>query len=271
MRANTGFVVSGNAAQLYHANMVPSIFGPFAEGLMGIAAPQAGENVLDAACGTGVLACLAGRGIGNSGRVVGLDVNSQMLNVARETAASEGLSIEWAERDISNTEFADGEFDLIVCQQGLQYFPDKERAFVEVRRVLGANGRLVFSVWRPIEFNPGYLVFAQVLEQLVSQEAGANRRAPFLFSNKAAIRDLVSGAGFGSVQILLDVRVCRFASAEAMIHIMINGTPLEPLMRNVEREVMNQVIRKVTDELVDYVDDRGLAFPMQTWVVIARP
>jgi ubiquinone/menaquinone biosynthesis C-methylase UbiE len=271
MSANTQFIVSGNAAQLYHSNMVPSIFRPFAEGLLSFAAPSAGEKILDAACGTGVLACLAAQEIGNAGHVVGLDLNAQMLSVARETPANEDLPIDWVEGDISRTKFADGEFDLVVCQQGLQYFSDRAGALVEMLRVLREKGRLVFSVWRPLAFNPGYMVFAQVLERLVSQEAGANRRAPFLFSDKEAIRELVSDAGFRSVQIILDVRVCCFASAEAMVQIMINGTPLEPLMKDVEPELMDQVISEVTDELADYVDDRGLAFPMQAWVVIARP
>src|SRR5215467_16225877 len=87
----------GNAAEIYERHMVPAIFGPWAEDLLVLAAPQAGERVLDVACGTGVVARLAAQRVSPSGTVVGLDLNPGMLTVARTPRLPPGAQIEWRE------------------------------------------------------------------------------------------------------------------------------------------------------------------------------
>jgi ubiquinone/menaquinone biosynthesis C-methylase UbiE len=269
-RGLNSYTLSGSAAEMYERNMVPAIFEPFANDLLEFANLKKGEGVLDVACGTGIVARLAWPNVAPTGRVVGLDANAGMLEVAQLLARQRGLDINWAEGNVSALPFDSGEFDVVLCQHGLQYFPDRPAALSEIHRVLDRRGRLVLNVWRPIRFNAGHSVFADVLQRRVSNEAAETRRAPFKLSDQNEIRTLVADAGFHDVVTSLTTRIARFASAEAMVRIMIAGTPLGATMNNNDSEVLQSVIGEVTAGLVEYVDDRGLAIPMQGWVVTAR-
>ena len=151
----------GSAAEVYQRHMVPAIFGPWAEDLLGLAAPQAGERVLDVACGTGVVTRLAAQRVGSSGAVVGLDLNPGMLTVARTLTPPEGAQIEWREGNVTAIPLSDGAIDLVLCQQGLQFFPDRPGALREMRRVLRPSGRMALSVWRPMQHSPGFAAWRQ--------------------------------------------------------------------------------------------------------------
>lgn len=264
------YMLSGSAAEMYERNMVPSIFEPFANDLLEHANLKKGEAVLDVGCGTGILARLAWPQVAPTGRVVGLDTNAGMLEVARFAAQQRDFDIGWVEGNATKMPLDAGEFDVVLCQQGLQFFPDRPAALHEMRRVLGKGGRLALSVWRPIRFNPGHSVFADVLECRVSHGAAETRRAPFQLSDHNEIRKLVTGAGFQDVTTSLSTRVARFASAEAMVRIMVAGTPLGGAMGNDDSRALQTVIDEVTAGLADYVDDGGLAIPMQAWTVKAR-
>lgn len=270
MSAKHGYSLTGSTAEMYEQNLVPAIFSPFAKGLVESAQLQSGEQVLDVGCGTGIVARLAWPHVAPSGRVVGLDVNAAMLDVARRAGEREQLPIEWQQGDVASPPFDDKAFDVVLCQHGLQYFPERHVALVEMHRLLRSSGRLVLSVWRPIAYNPSHAVFAEVLERHVSAAAGATRRAPFALSSRDEIRALVTGAGFHDVVIQLDVRVARFASAEAMVRIMLTGTPLAMTMAEADPGVLRTVIAEITAGLVEYEDDHGLALPMQAWVVTAQ-
>ena len=163
-----------------------------------------------------------------------------------------------------------GAFDVVLCQHGLQYVPERHAALTEMHRVLHASGRLVLSVWRPVQYNPGHAVFADVLERHVSEAAGATRRVPFKLSDRDEIRALVAGADFHDIVMRLDARIARFPSAEAMVRIMMAGTPLAAAMADADPAVLHTVIAEVTAGLSAYDDDQGLALPMQAWVVTAK-
>jgi SAM-dependent methyltransferase len=258
MNARHQYSLTGSAPERYERNMVPAIFEPFAKGLLEFANLHEGEHILDVACGTGIVARLAWPLVGPSGRVVGLDVNAAMLDVARSAAAGAQAPIEWQEGDIVSMPLADGTFDIVLCQHGLQYVPDRHAALTEMRRVLRASGRLVLSVWRPVQYNPGHAVFADVLDRHVSETAGSTRRAPFTLSDRDEIRALVAGADFHDIVMQLDVRVARFPSAEAMVRIMMAGTPLAAAMAEADPAVLQTVISEVTEGLSAYDDDQGL-------------
>lgn len=145
--------LEGSTAELYERYLVPAITALWAADLVGRAAPQPGERVLDVACGTGVVARLAAKTMG-AGHVVGLDINAAMLAVARSRPAGPTPHIEWLEASALEMPFPDRSFDLILCQLGLQFFPDRSRALREMLRVLVPDGRLALSVFTAIERTP---------------------------------------------------------------------------------------------------------------------
>src|SRR6266496_14186 len=114
--------ITGDAAELYERYLVPATFGPWATDLVALATLRAGDCVLDVACGTGIVARRAAEQVGSVGRVVGLDLNAGMLAVARSASATEGRTIEWCESSALTMPFEDQSFDVVFCQQGLQFF-----------------------------------------------------------------------------------------------------------------------------------------------------
>src|SRR5262249_25147416 len=147
MARDREYQIEGNAAELFERYIVPAITALWAADLVQRAAPRPGNRVLDVACGTGVVARLAAKTMG-AGHVVGLDINAAMLAVARSQAA--GSPIEWHEASVLQMPFADRSFDLVLCQLGLQFFPDRPRALREMQRVLVPDGRLALSVFTAI-------------------------------------------------------------------------------------------------------------------------
>jgi ubiquinone/menaquinone biosynthesis C-methylase UbiE len=185
----------GSVPENYERYLVPSIFAPWADDLVEVAELDPGHRVLDIACGTGIVARTAARRLGSAGRVVGLDLSPPMLAVARVAAAAEGVTIEWREGSALQLPSADREFDVVFCQQGLQFFPDRPAALREMRRVLAPSGRIVLSVWRPIEQSPGFAVLAQALTTHISPEAGTLMTCgPFGLSSTEELRRLITAA-----------------------------------------------------------------------------
>jgi ubiquinone/menaquinone biosynthesis C-methylase UbiE len=127
------------------------MFAPCATQLLDLAAVEPGERVLDVACGTGIVARRAAARVGAGGVVAGSDVNEGMLEVAAATAIDLPVRIEWHRADATALPLPDGAFDVVCCQQGLQFVPDPPLALREARRVLTPGGRLALAVWRGID------------------------------------------------------------------------------------------------------------------------
>ena len=144
------------AAELYERYPARYILGPWAPLLVDAACLAAGERVLDVACGTGVVARAASKRVGPAGRVVGVDLNPGMISVARSLPATGDAPIEWLERSALDLRLENASFDAVLCQQGLQFFPDKAVALREMRRVLdrGAVSPSAFGIAIASAFTP---------------------------------------------------------------------------------------------------------------------
>src|SRR5690606_9535063 len=118
------------------------------------AAPKPGERVLDLACGTGIIARQVAPLVGGEGKVVALDLRPGMLAAASKLTVPYGAPTERVQGDATELDFAPGSFDLVVCQQGLQFFPDRPAAAAEMKRVLATGGRAVVACWRSLEHHP---------------------------------------------------------------------------------------------------------------------
>jgi SAM-dependent methyltransferase len=125
LSTNEQFQLSGEAAERYERCGARYILGPCAPSLVNAARLSAGERVLDVACGTGVVTRIAAERVGPAGRAVGIDLNPGMIAVARSLPAPNGAPIEWLERSALDLGLEDASFEAVLCQQGLQFFPDK--------------------------------------------------------------------------------------------------------------------------------------------------
>jgi ubiquinone/menaquinone biosynthesis C-methylase UbiE len=179
--------------------------------------------------------------------------------------------MEWHEGNATAMPFSDAEFDVAFCQLGLQFFPDQPAALREMHRVLVPGGRVALLVWRAIKHSPGFAAFAEALERYVSPDAAAIMHAPFVFGDTTeALHALLEQAEFRDINIRFDVRMVRFPSPEALVQSYAAGSPLASHVARVDHTARENLIRDVTDVMQPYMDDHGLAFPIEGHLATAR-
>lgn len=222
------------------------------------------------ACGTGIVARRTAPRVGAGGTVVGLDINQGMLSVARKASADVRPPIEWRQGEATDMPLADRAFDVVFCQQALQFFPDRPTALREMHRVLVQNGRLALSVLRSIEHNPGYRLLAEALERHAGPDAGSMMRSPFPSPSVDELRALITDAGFQDVRIHLGIGPVRYPSAEKFVHQEAASSPLAKSILPLKDEARAALIRDVGEALRTYTDDNGIVFPTETYLVAAR-
>jgi SAM-dependent methyltransferase len=258
---------STDPGAVYEREMVPGLFGPWAADLVERVTPGAAARVLDVACGTGVVTRLLPPRVGAAGRVVGLDLNPNMLAAA--CTATAGSPIEWLEGSAQAMPLPGGAFDLVLCQQGLQFFPDKPAAVREMHRVLTPGGRLYLAVWKPVAHSPGFAALERALARYVGVDAA--RLPPFSFGDRAALRAVIAGAGFRELVIRVEVKMTRFPSPEAFFRAVTGGAPqMLGLLAQLTEPQRRELLTEITETLAPHLDDTGLAFPQTTHLASAR-
>jgi ubiquinone/menaquinone biosynthesis C-methylase UbiE len=265
--------LTGNAAELYERYLVPAITGVWAADLVRRAALQPGECVLDVACGTGIVARLAAEPVGAQGAVVGLDLNTAMLAVARALPPPPGAPISWTEASVLAMPFPDATFDVVLCQLGLQFFPDRPQALQEMRRVLVPSGRVLLSVFGPLAHNPAPRALAEALERHLGAHASAIKRAEHDLDEPAELDVLMAGTGFAEVTIETTTKQIHFPSPREYVRIQFAATPLATLMKEMPSEqqatLAEAVIADVSGALRPYISDDGLVFPQGCHTLLA--
>jgi SAM-dependent methyltransferase len=272
--ADEQWQLDGDAAELYQRHLVPAVTAGWAADLVERAGLRRGERVLDVACGTGVAARAAAGRVGRAGHVAGVDINAGMLAVARSLPAGPGASVGWLEASALGLPFCAGSYDVVLCQLGLQFIPDRPAALAGMRRVLVTGGRLGLSVYGPIEHNPATFALAVALDRHLGPGASSAKRAEHALADPALLRTLAAGAGFSRVQIVTETRIIRFASVADYVRIQLTATPLASLLRHQAEGSIRQLAQTLTAEVAAALRahraDGGLAFPQQAHVLLAR-
>jgi len=268
-----GWQLERASAERYQRLLVPTVTLPWARDLVGRVGLRPGDRVLDVACGTGVVARLAASAVGADGRVAALDVNRGMLAVGRSLPPPVGAAIEWHEGSADALPFGDGEFNVVLCQLGLQFFPDRPAALREMRRVLGAAVQLGASVFTAIDRNPAAHALADAVDRHVGEGASRAKRSEHALADPNELRALLDGAGFARIRLEAVQQTMRFASVEEWVGIQLTATPLAAALANrdqAERERSIDLVRRdVAEALAAYTPDGRFAFPQEVYVALA--
>lgn len=262
--------LSGSGPESYERFQVPSAFEPLARIFLEHVALEPGQRVLDVACGTGIVARLAAPIVGTNGEVVGVDLNAGMLKVAEQNAPTTGAKIVWHQGDVAGLPCQDATFDVVLCQQGLQFFPDKVVALREMHRVLAPGRHLALCVWRSIEHSPCNLATAEVLARHLGPEAATRSQAPFAFGNATALRSLISEAGFQDIEIQAVVLTRRMLPPETSIPGHLASTPIGPEIAALDETARAAIVEEISKALDAYRTPEGLAIPQATHIALAR-
>ncbi|MGY2892559.1 class I SAM-dependent methyltransferase [Deinococcus sp. UYEF24] len=240
------------AAQTYHEYMVPAMFDPWAEVLLAHANLQAGEAVLDVACGTGAVTRQAARQVGASGQVSALDLNPAMLEVARSVTlqsepVAEGAAVTWVQGSAQSLPFPDGAFDVVLCQHGLPFFPDRAGALAEMRRVLKPGGRLTVTVWQSLEHNPMFQALNGAALRLVGLPVYS---APFVLGEPGMLEALLTEAGFGRVGMSEETREIRFATSDTFVSRNLQASAAAiPVLTAMDETERADLARRMQDDM----------------------
>jgi len=269
-----GWQLEQVSAELYERHLVASVTLPWARDLVGRVGLRPGDRVLDVACGTGAVARLAASAVGEAGRVAAVDVNRGMLAVGRSMQAPTGARIEWDQASADALPFGDGEFDVVLCQLGLQFFPDRPAALHEMRRLLAAAGRVGASVYTAIDRNPAANALAYALDRQLGASASDAKRSEHALGDPGELGRLFKAAGFAAVRVETVTQSVHFASVEEWVEIQFAATPLAALVADrgpTERDrIISRVGADVSEALAPFGSEDAFAFPQEANVALAN-
>jgi ubiquinone/menaquinone biosynthesis C-methylase UbiE len=192
---------TGSMPEFYDSCLGPAWFELFAADLAERLPPKPPGDVLELACGTGIVTRRLRERLDPAIRLVASDLSKAMLDFARAKLGDCG-GIEWREADAARLPFGDGEFGAAVCAFGIMFVPDKQAAFREARRVVKPGGTLLFNVWDRIEENPHALAIAEVTEGLFPGDAEMQSlRWPYAMYDPVLLKGMLTGAGFKEIRI----------------------------------------------------------------------
>jgi ubiquinone/menaquinone biosynthesis C-methylase UbiE len=255
---------STSAMSFYDEIMVPRWFDPWGRLLLDKLNPEGGQTVLDVACGPGTVTRLAAQRVGPQGSVTGCDLSPAMLELARSKSSLENSApITYVECPADALGVPNDVIDLVTCQQGLQFFPDRDAALAEMHRVLRPGGKLGIAVWCSIEDCPPFLALANALEQVLGTEvADTYKGGPWGLADAASLAQLANDAGFTNVevrkyelpivfdggpsQLLMTLRAAAVASTVANLSEADQATLASALEEFSRRITLDGVVRSYT-------------------------
>jgi SAM-dependent methyltransferase len=258
----------GSIPEQYDRHLGPVIFEPYAADLAARLSLAPGARVLEVACGTGIVTRRLLAALPADGRLVATDLNPPMIDWARSRLPADPR-LELKPADAQALPFADASFDVVVCQFGVMFFPDKPLAMREARRVLAPGGRLVFNVWGTLAENPFGRIAHGTIGGFFTSDPPQFYNTPFGWADEGVIRATVAGAGFSDVRVdTVEAPVSAESAADFAIG-LVRGNPV--LLAIQERGVDPEAVtRAVAEALVAFGGDRPFRCPTKALVASAR-
>ncbi len=270
MSESSHWQLSGDAAEFYE-RYSRFMLEPWVPALLNAVRLQSGERVLDIACGTGFVARQAAECVGEAGTVTGVDINVGMLAMAKAaTANSAALTIDWREADVSALPYPDGSFDVALCQQGLQFFPDRLGALQEIRRILVPGGRIGLSVWGSLEENPYFLAVEVAIRRHVSDAAASGLRNPHTLADPEEVRATITKSGFEDVDVCPTVTYVCTPPAREFLPGHLSALPVAGEIAALPESARAALIEDLCTALNPYADEDGLRLPGVVHMITAR-
>jgi ubiquinone/menaquinone biosynthesis C-methylase UbiE len=254
--------------EMYESCLANPLFRPWAEMTLDAMGLCEGDRVLDIACGTGIVARVAKERLGDDGHVVGVDVSRDMLAVARSVAPG----VDWREGNAVALPISDDEqFDVVVCQQGLQFIPDKAAAVSQMRRALAKDGRLAIATWRSDDEIP----FFRKLRCVAERHLGPIADQRYSFGDATSLETLLRTAGLHDVCVSTKSRTIHFDDGAPFLRLntmaFVGMSAAGKAMDEQERKrVMAVIISDSGPVLQSYSDASGLAFELSTNLATAK-
>lgn len=270
----TGFQFTDDAVpRAYEEVLVPRLFEPWARLLLQECNLRPSAVVLDVATGPGTVARVAAKRIGPGGRVVATDISRQMLDVANSKPPSpDSAPITYIESPAAPLGVESAAFDFVVCQQGLQFFPDRLAALSEMRRALKPDGgQLAIAAWSHIEDNAFYAALHAALRECVPGDLAARLLAPFSWPDAQVLKNTVEAAGFHEIRVRCATLPLIFEGGIAQAARALAASPLAPSLATLPAGAHLRLNAAIGAHLAPLLRDGKVSANMTSNIAIARP
>jgi len=260
-----------DAASIYEETFVSSIFTPWAAILLDAVKITPGDRVLDVASGPGSVAIPAALRAGRTGKVVACDISPAMLEVGRRTpVAGDAAPITWVECPAAQLIIADGDFDAVTCQHGLQFFPDRPAALTEMHRALRPGGRLGVAVWTRQSESPGFAALATALREVLGDEVADRYAAgPWGLPEASDLAALIEAAGFADVEVSVHRLTVAFPGGPAQLVRSLAVTPIATEVARLTSERRAVFVETAERRLAPMTTDGVTRFEMVANIALA--
>ncbi len=255
----------------YEEFFVPRLFEPWAALLLDEAKLKKGQAVIDVATGPCTVARLAAPRLGPKGRIVATDISRPMLDIARAKRALAGAApIEYVESPAAPLAAPTGAFDVVLCQQGLQFFPDRPAALREMKRVLKPDGHAVIAVWAAIARNQIFAAFHAALRAATPPDLAGLITAPFSWHSSAELKAAAEEAGFRKVRLLTrSLPMVMEKGLEQAVQ-SFSATPVSPGVAALPQSIQDSFFARMRQELSALVVDGKVIGEMVSNIIVAH-
>lgn len=246
----------GSIAGTYQEIYVPRIFIPWARLLLERAALRPGEAVLDVATGPGTVARIAAEQVGPQGRVVGADFSEAMIAIAKaKPAVPRGATVEYVVSPAAPLPVKDETFDVVTCQQGLQFFPDRGAAVREMYRALKPGGRVIAAVWREIALQPHFAAVDAALRECLPAEQVEPFGAPFRWPSAEALEAAFTDEGFIGVSVEVVRHPVTYEGGVAQLFAALAASPIANTIAGLDTDTTARLRSAVARHLAPLLID----------------
>lgn len=259
----------GTVPPNYDRYLGPLLFYPYADDLAARLPVARGTRVLEVACGTGIVTERLVRRLAGQGTLVATDLNDAMIAHA-QTRIPADPALEWRQADGTSLPFPDRTFDVVVCEFGLMFFPDKAAGVREAFRVLRPGGTYLFNVWDKIEGNAVARISHDTIRTFFPDDPPQFYQVPFNLQDTAAVRGLLDAAGFVDVEWLSVEKVGQSPSAADAAIGLVEGNPVLGTIMERRPEALPDIKAAVARNIAAELGDHPVRAPLRAHVFTAR-
>ncbi|MDQ3022117.1 MAG: class I SAM-dependent methyltransferase [Bacteroidota bacterium] len=263
---STNISFAGSIPENYDRYLGPLLFEPYAKDLIERISSRKFSSVLELACGTGRVTqyLIVSQ---PDAKIIATDVNPDMLEIAKKKVT--GKNIEWKQADMQEIPFDDSSFDLIICQYGVMFVPDKVKAYKEVYRVLKPGGVFLFNTWEKLESNEVVYTAEQIVNSFFKENPVGFYKIPFSYFDEEDIRKELEEGGFKNLSFTRVQKEGVCDTAENAAKGLVEGVPAINAINERDPKLLPVIEKELAATYTKKFGDKPMRSPLNAIVVEA--
>ena len=257
-------------AKAYDSILVPVLFEPWAKALVEEHQPLLGKNVLELACGTGVVTKELANYVLPNGSITALDINKEMLSLAKEKCERWSSKINFIEGSADALALSDEKVDLVICQQGFQFFPNKRIAASEIYRVLKKGGKATITTWCEVSKCQIFDAVCKSLESLGHHEISQTMRVPFDHLSGDELLKVFENQSFSNIKVIEKSKKLYLENGTSDVIRFAYATPIGPMLNKLSLEVQEQFQQLLLERVSKLSEEDSSMGVMTSYVLTAE-